>query len=146
LSDDGPVTSPAVIGALAIGYFPPEEWALAVERWPDLVEEMPLEHRAYCEAIEARTKRLASRLVGQRFAVTPLTVEALDARTAEEEGRDEAGNNPAQIRSIVAADQWRRGIGTPWPPGRNDRCWCGSGRKYKQCCGPVAAAPFTPSD
>ncbi|MBJ7472883.1 MAG: SEC-C domain-containing protein [Solirubrobacteraceae bacterium] len=22
-----------------------------------------------------------------------------------------------------------------WPPGRNDDCWCGSGRKYKKCCG-----------
>jgi len=24
---------------------------------------------------------------------------------------------------------------TPWPPGRNDPCWCGSGTKYKKCCG-----------
>jgi uncharacterized protein YecA (UPF0149 family) len=127
-----------VIAALAIGYFPAEEWARAVERWPDLVEEMPVEHRAYCEAIEARTKRLARRLVGQRFAVTPLTVEALEARAAED---TDAEATPAQVRSIVAADQWRRGIGTPWPPARNDRCWCGSDRKYKQCCGPVASAP-----
>lgn len=22
-----------------------------------------------------------------------------------------------------------------WPPRRNDRCWCGSGNKYKKCCG-----------
>lgn len=22
-----------------------------------------------------------------------------------------------------------------FPPGRNDDCWCGSGRKYKRCCG-----------
>ena len=22
-------------------------------------------------------------------------------------------------------------------PGRNDPCWCGSGRKYKKCCGAV---------
>lgn len=20
-------------------------------------------------------------------------------------------------------------------PGRNDECWCGSGKKYKKCCG-----------
>lgn len=25
-----------------------------------------------------------------------------------------------------------------WPPGRNDRCWCGSGTKYKRCCGALA--------
>ncbi|MFJ9554531.1 SEC-C domain-containing protein [Nocardiopsis sp. NPDC101807] len=24
---------------------------------------------------------------------------------------------------------------TPWPPERNHPCWCGSGRKYKKCCG-----------
>ncbi|HEY5881313.1 MAG TPA: SEC-C metal-binding domain-containing protein, partial [Nakamurella sp.] len=23
----------------------------------------------------------------------------------------------------------------PWPPERNAPCWCGSGRKYKKCCG-----------
>jgi hypothetical protein len=23
-----------------------------------------------------------------------------------------------------------------WPPARNAACWCGSGRKYKQCCRP----------
>ena len=22
-------------------------------------------------------------------------------------------------------------------PGRNDACWCGSGKKYKKCCGAV---------
>lgn len=34
----------------------------------------------------------------------------------------------------------------PWPPGRNDPCWCGSRAKYKKCCLPrgrdrVEAAP-----
>lgn len=22
----------------------------------------------------------------------------------------------------------------PWPPARNEACWCGSSRKYKKCC------------
>jgi uncharacterized protein YchJ len=22
-----------------------------------------------------------------------------------------------------------------WPPPRNAACWCGSGSKYKKCCG-----------
>jgi tetratricopeptide (TPR) repeat protein len=28
-------------------------------------------------------------------------------------------------------------VGEPihWPPGRNEPCWCGSGDKYKRCCG-----------
>jgi hypothetical protein len=27
-----------------------------------------------------------------------------------------------------------------WPPGRNQSCWCGSGTKYKKCCGANVAA------
>lgn len=27
-----------------------------------------------------------------------------------------------------------RGAAVTWPPGRNDPCWCASGRKYKKCC------------
>jgi tetratricopeptide (TPR) repeat protein len=32
-------------------------------------------------------------------------------------------------------------VSSPVKPGRNDPCPCGSGRKYKQCCGAVTAAP-----
>lgn len=32
-----------------------------------------------------------------------------------------------------------------WPPSRNERCWCGSGAKYKKCCGgPLPAAEAIP--
>ncbi|MHB8928413.1 MAG: SEC-C metal-binding domain-containing protein [Bacillota bacterium] len=27
-------------------------------------------------------------------------------------------------------------------PGRNDPCWCGSGKKYKRCCATAAPAPL----
>ncbi len=46
----------------------------------------------------------------------------------------------AQLRAQYAAHRGRdpsRVIA--WPPGRNEPCWCGSGRKYKKCCG--AAGP-----
>lgn len=36
-------------------------------------------------------------------------------------------------------DRWARtldpGALSVWPPERNQACWCGSGRKYKKCCG-----------
>ena len=36
-------------------------------------------------------------------------------------------------------DRWARTLGrdavAAWPPERNQVCWCGSGRKYKKCCG-----------
>jgi hypothetical protein len=31
-------------------------------------------------------------------------------------------------------------VGQGWPPARNERCWCGSGLKYKKCCLPRSRA------
>ena len=44
--------------------------------------------------------------------------------------------DPAETGLLVefAAHLARQGRIIPWPPGRNDACWCGSGRKYKRCC------------
>jgi hypothetical protein len=55
--------------------------------------------------------------------------------TAWREGNLEEGD-PAQLRARYAADLCSDPTrGTTWPPGRNEPCWCGSGRKYKKCCG-----------
>jgi hypothetical protein len=35
----------------------------------------------------------------------------------------------------------RADLTVAWPPPRNSRCWCGSDRKYKKCCGSPAVAP-----
>ncbi len=44
--------------------------------------------------------------------------------------------DPSQLRAQYAADVVRDPSRTvTWPPGRNEPCWCGSGRKYKKCCG-----------
>ncbi|MFL1378608.1 MULTISPECIES: SEC-C metal-binding domain-containing protein [unclassified Nocardiopsis] len=38
----------------------------------------------------------------------------------------------AWTEQVLPADSARP---SPWPPGRNEPCWCGSARKYKKCCG-----------
>lgn len=48
--------------------------------------------------------------------------------------------------AAYAADQMRAGNGLAWPPGRNDACWCESGRKYKRCCGTVTETVLHPLD
>lgn len=52
----------------------------------------------------------------------------------------ERGLEPLSLETLkeylVACD--RAGHSTPWPPGRNDPCWCGRGAKYKRCCGKPA--------
>lgn len=53
------------------------------------------------------------------------------------------GRDPGESssRAAYAAELARQGGTGPWPPGRNEPCWCGSGRKYKRCCGAVTLPP-----
>ena len=80
--------------------------------------------------IEQHLRELAA-TSGYQPSVAPLTAKELLAY-GESEGLDPA-DGPARAR--LAADLNRRGQTIPWPPGRNEPCWCGSGRKYKRCCG-----------
>lgn len=122
---------------LAVGWFPGGEWTEAIKRWPDLLEDLPTGHREYSRAIEARVKRIARHVGGRRMHISPLTVVGLEDHASGQ------GEHPgsAQARSGYAAEVLRTGDAMSWPPGRNDPCWCGSGRKYKKCCGPVPGLP-----
>jgi hypothetical protein len=69
------------------------------------------------------------------IAILPTTVDDL-LEYGEEHGRD-----PKDQRTRMDYLQDRVGEGAPtlhWPPERNQPCWCGSGRKYKKCCGSPA--------
>jgi tetratricopeptide (TPR) repeat protein len=119
--------------ALSLAWFPAGEWTAAVAEWPDLVEECPADHRAYSQYLESRLKWLASQSIVQVLSISPLTVEELIAVEGDQAGTGEG-------RSHLAAEVARSGRALPWPPARNEPCWCRSGRKYKKCCGPVPAA------
>jgi len=121
---------------LSVAWFPAPEWVIALERWPDLLDDLPREHTAYSHEIEARAKRIARAIPGQPLHVSPLTVDALVAHAVLED--QDPGT--AEARASYAGEVVRTGVALAWPPGRNDLCWCGSGRKYKKCCGPVPAA------
>lgn len=120
---------------LSVAWFPSGEWPKAIERWPDLLDELPADHGEYSHAIEARIKAIARHIAGEPMHVSPLTVAGLEEYASS--NGEEPGS--AEARSMYAAEVLRQGAATRWPPGRNDRCWCGSGQKYKHCCGPVPA-------
>ena len=135
---------PCVQQVLAVGWFPEAEWSTAVERWPELADELPSDHADYLATIEARMAAMTARAVGARLVMVALTVAGLDER-ATADGLD-AGS--PELRGRVASTLAALGEGTAWPPGRNDVCWCGSGAKYKRCCGAAKAraAEVPPSD
>ena len=122
---------------VSLAWFPAGEWEKATTAWPDLLEDPPADHREYSHRIEARMKRLARALAGHPMRVSPMTVDGLTDFCAGE------GEAPAtgEARSSYAAEIARRRQAVEWPPRRNAPCWCGSGRKYKTCCGPIAMAP-----
>lgn len=115
--------------AWAVAWFPPDQRTAALERWPDLAEDLTDPAR-YARRIEEQLRTLSSAL-GNRPTLAPLIVDDFLA-WATEEGYDPAG---ADARSTYAAELNRTGRAISWPPGRNDPCWCRSGRKYKRCCG-----------
>lgn len=95
---------------------------------------LPNDHTAYSHHIESRAKAIAKHTTGHPFHIAPLHVDDLINVMGERAGT-------ADARSERAAQMLQHGRAIEWPPARNDRWWCGSGRKYKQCYGPVDAAP-----
>ena len=37
----------------ALAWFPKDEWAKAIQRWPELLDTMPTDHAAYSRKVEA---------------------------------------------------------------------------------------------
>ncbi|HWI07677.1 MAG TPA: SEC-C metal-binding domain-containing protein, partial [Solirubrobacteraceae bacterium] len=67
---------------------------------------------------------------GQRPSIAALDVEEFAAWAADAGYDADSGS----ARSQFAAELARTGHSVTWPPGRNEPCWCRSGRKYKRCC------------
>jgi tetratricopeptide (TPR) repeat protein len=117
---------------LAVGWFPERDYVEALERWETLRELWArIDHREYRRRMEATLRGWAVR--GLRPKLVELRLSKL-VPWCEERGLD-----PDDARASFAADELRRGNAATWPPGRNQPCWCGSGAKYKKCCGTVTA-------
>jgi hypothetical protein len=110
-------------------WFPPDQHAAALARWPSLGEDLA-DPTAYSRRFEGHLRHL-HRETGRRPSIAPLDVEELAAWAAREGYDPDTGS----ARSLFAAELARSGHACAWPPGRNDPCWCRSGRKYKRCCG-----------
>ncbi|MBI5103585.1 MAG: SEC-C domain-containing protein [Solirubrobacterales bacterium] len=117
---------------VAVPWFAAGEFGRAAAAWPAFAEDWAADgHAAYTRELDQRMRGLTRG--GVHFAVVSLTVEEVEAHAAAH------GLDPgwAEARAQAAAEALRRADDprVPWPPGRNDPCWCGSGAKYKRCCG-----------
>ncbi|WP_422770362.1 SEC-C metal-binding domain-containing protein [Plantactinospora sp. WMMC1484] len=112
-------------------FLPREEFGALLARWPGSVEAYGRDWDEHRARIQRELVRLAD---SGRVGVGPLRgeVDGL-AGHAERTGADPAGTS---TRAGYAAELVGRGAQLPWPPERNEACWCGSGLKYKKCCLP----------
>lgn len=113
----------------SLAWFPPDQRAAALARWPSLESDFA-DQTAYAQSLESYLRQLRSE-TGRRPSVAPLDVDELVTWAAAEGCDPDTGAS----RSRFAAELARTGRALAWPPGRNDSCWCDSGRKYKRCCG-----------
>ena len=115
---------------IGIAWFPPDQYQRALETWPSFAEDY--EHgpyAAYCARLELLLRDLNSQGV-KRLALTPLTIDDYLAWCAEHDRDPEESDS----RASYATELIGRDVAQPWPPQRNEPCWCASGRKYKKCC------------
>lgn len=110
-------------------HWPASEFDRLVERWPSMREDYGDEHAEHAGYVERTVRRLAEQ--GVRMVIGDGSV----AEYVEFAARK--GNDPVEsaTRAAYGAHLGYLQRTRPWPPGRNEPCWCGSGKKYKKCCG-----------
>lgn len=121
---------------LADGRTPPREVRMLVFQRDERAEARrtwPAEYEAtdeeYYPAAERRWCELADAGVPKITAV-PATTAGLAAFAARVGG---SATDPAVKARYTGTVDPSKAIA--WPPPRNSPCWCGSGTKYKRCCG-----------
>lgn len=123
---------------LTVLYWPPEEYEQAAVLWPSMRSTHGADHAEHRSVVERHSRELADR--GAGVHIGPATVSGY-LEFAEGRGEEPADS---ATRAGYAAHLGFAGTTLPWPPKRNDRCWCGSGVKYKKCCGALRFAAEVP--
>ncbi len=114
-----------------------EEQQRAARRWPSA---FPSEVIGHHPEVERRLRELTEERGLAKVTLILGSVEGFAAYL------EETGGDPAEekVRLAYAEDAYAQGRHMSWPPGRNELCWCGSGRKYKKCCGDPRSARELP--
>ncbi|MGS2617818.1 SEC-C domain-containing protein [Micromonospora sp. LZ34] len=113
-------------------FWPRAEFDRLLAEQPALTETYGPDWDAHRARLEKQLVRLAN-AGGTGLSVLSGSVDGL----AGFAGRRDGDPADAEIRAGYARELAARpGAHIPWPPERNDACWCGSGNKYKKCCLP----------
>jgi len=115
---------------IGVAWFPPDQYQRALQTWPSFAEDYQHgPYAAYCARLELLLRDLKSQGV-KRLGLTPITIDEYLTWCAEHDRDPEESDT----RASYATELVEQGVVDPWPPERNQPCWCGSERKYKKCC------------
>ena len=116
--------------AAVVVFWPKEQYDAVIGRWPQLAQHLG----ATWDDHRQRTERHCAFIEREGLAINQMAGDAGDfaaflaRRGAIRPDEDDLHAYP-DLRDATAAM-------VPWPPDRTGLCWCGSRRKYKQCCRP----------
>lgn len=116
---------------IAVLFWPQEQFNNLLERWPRLTQEYGHnwdEHRTHVQ----RRMTMYSESGRTHLATLAGNTDEL-ATYASRTNTDPTHPN---TRERYAQHLVKHPRETPWPPHRNQPCWCGSSTKYKKCCLP----------
>lgn len=116
-------------------FWPPGELEELLHRWP---ETYPGLARAPDPASVHRAQ-VEHDLRRSRSPHTYVAIGSVEQYRAFVQDRGQEPTDP-RARAGYVEELARLGALVRWPPGRNEPCWCGSGGKYKKCCG-IPGAP-----
>jgi SEC-C motif len=136
------------VDTVAFAWLPAGDYEQATSLWPDFAEsdrvagpDGPLPHPQYCQAMQQQLAKYAEAGM-PGMVIAPVRVAPFTAWCAERGQQPDSADARAEYAAHLAA------TGDPgliaWPPGRNQPCWCGSGRKYKKCCAAATSVDADP--
>lgn len=119
-----------VVRVRVLAYWPAAEWPAMGERWPQFVPEYGDDHETHRRNVEDMLRAHAES-ADVTLAVAPMSVDGL-VEFAKAKGLDETAS---ETRAAYAQELGSERLATQWPPPGRLKCWCGSGQRYRECCG-----------
>lgn len=112
----------------AVLFWPREEFNRLLLRWPVLANTYGRDWDEHRSRLERSLARLAESGANRLGALAGSADGLADFAGEVDDPTDE------DVREDYTDDLLEHVEPVAWPPGRNEPCWCGSGRKYKKCC------------
>lgn len=108
-------------------FWPQAERRKLITRWPHLVTEVGATWDEHRQQIERHCTLVEQ--AGQTVNQVSGDVAGLEAFL-----KDRGITTPSAQDLLAYPDLRSDPAMVRWPPARTAACWCGSGRRYKQCC------------